>query len=390
MRFKDQWQCKSKATISSLPDVPTDSLCPYRVINTLKTRPGVSVDDFERISEGSLFIAASPASRKLRTQALMMAKVDVPVLIAGEKGSGKKLIGHFIHKLSARSEGRFSTIMCSGQTREQLDLELFGLEETQARIVAGKLELCESGTTLLADIDELPEQLQYKLLRVLQDNQFLRVGGSTPVRANVRIIGTISAEMSQVLADHKIQEDLCNRLSAFTLLVPSLCYRSEEISLLMDYFMMQLARLYSLPPRRFSQEMMSVCQAYTWPGNLEELKSYVKRFLVIGDEELAIDELRRTDAPSDSTTTSVPVPRTGAGSSLGLKSMIQSLKNEAERTAITAALAETRWNRKAAAQLLKVSYRTLLYKIEQYRMTPPGTTDTLLPGTGVRGRGHSN
>jgi two-component system response regulator AtoC len=359
------------------------------VINPIKAGSGISVDDFERISEGSLFIAASPASRKLRTQALMLAKVDVPVLIAGEKGSGKKLIGHFMHKLSARSEGRFSAVMCCGRTREQLDLELFGLEDTQAGIIAGKLELCENGTILLADVDELPEQLQYKLLRVLQDNQFLRVGGSTSVRADVRILGTISAEMSQVLAEHKIQEDLCNRLSAFTLQVPALCYRIEEISLLMDYFMLQLARLYSLPPRRFSEEMMSACQAYTWPGNLEELKNYVKRYLVIGDEELAIDELNRGDVPTSSSRMTATRTRREIGNAAGLKSMIQSLKGEAERTAITAALAETRWNRKAAAQLLKVSYRTLLYKIEQYHMTPPNA-GTCAPAARVGGSQGSN
>jgi two-component system response regulator AtoC len=341
------------------------------VIHTLKTVTGISVDDFERVSEGSLFIAASPASRKLRTQALMLAKVDVPVLIAGAQGSGKKLIAHFIHKLSSRSDGRFSTVMCSGLTHEQLDMNLFGVEEGPAGTVAGELEVCEKGTLLLANIDELPEQLQYKLLRVLQDNQFLRVGGSTAVRANVRILSTISAEMSQILAGNKIQEDLCNRLSAFTLHVPSLCYRSEEIPLLMDYFMLQLARLYSLPPRRFAPEMLTVCQGYAWPGNLEELKNYVKRYLVIGDEELAMDELKRGDVPLSQST--IATGRNGMGNALSLKSIIQSIKGEAERSAINAALAETHWNRKAAAQLLKVSYRTLLYKIEQYHMTPPNS-----------------
>ena len=360
-----------------------DSHCPPHVIHTLKTSHSISVEDFERISDGSLFIAASSASRKLRTQALMLAKVDVPVLISGEKGSGKKLIGRFIHKLSARAEGRFSTVMCSGLTADQLDIELFGLEETGDRGVAGKLELCEKGTLLLADIDELPEELQYKLLRVLQDSQFLRVGGSTPLRANVRILGTISGEMSQVLAEQKIQEDLFNRLSAFTLQVPSLCYRSEEVSLLMDYFMLQLARLYTLPPRRFSPQMMAACEAYAWPGNLEELKNYVKRYLVIGDEELAIDELKRRDVQDISSQASLVQSRDGLKVP-GLKSMIQSIKGEAERSAITAALTETRWNRKAAAQLLKVSYRTLLYKIEQYHMSPPENLETCAPDARVR------
>jgi len=135
--------------------------------------------------------------------------------------------------------------------------------------------------------------------------------------------------------------------------------------------------------------MLTAFQAYTWPGNLEELKHYVKIYLVIGDEELAIDELKRGDIPDSSSQPVVTGSPNGLGSVVGLKSMIQSLKGEAERSAITAALAETRWNRKAAAQLLKVSYRTLLYKIEQYHMTPP-ETNTCAPSAGVSGTHENN
>jgi len=347
--------------------------------------------DFEQISDGLFFIAASPAARKLRTQAVLLAQVDVPVLIAGEKGSGKGVAAQFIHKLSARSGGMFIKVGCAGATRELLDIELFGSEYVTpdgiSRTQPGKLELCENGTLLLDEIAEMPTELQFKLLRVLQDKQFLRVGGEVPIRADVRILGTTSTEIDQALAERKLHEDVYNRLSAFTLHVPALRERTEEIALLMDYFMHQVAKLYSLPTRSFSQTMLDVCEAYSWPGNLQELKNYVKRYLVIGDEELAVAELKRGDMSSDARP--IAITERPSGNNSGLKSLIQTVKGEAERTAIAAALDKTGWNRKAAAQLLKVSYRTLLYKIEHYHMSPPEYPLTYVQSS-VRGNGRSN
>ena len=208
-----------------------------------------------------------------------------------------------------------------------------------------------------------------------------------PVRTDVRILATISLDIERALADKKLHEDLYNRLSAFTLRVPSLSERKEEIPLLIDYFMQQLAKLYSLPPRTFTPEMVDACEAHIWRGNLRELKSYVKRFLVVGDEELALTELQRGEVGCDSDNPANSETR-GEGqvsNGPGLKSLLQSVKGEAERTAIAAALDRTRWNRKAAAELLKVSYRTLLYKIEQYHMTPPEHPLAFLPSDGARG-----
>jgi len=353
-----------------------------------------SAGDFEQISEGLFFIAASPAARKLRTQAVLLAQVDVPVLISGERGSGKKVAAQFIHKLSARSGRKFIKVDCAGLTHELLDRELFGFESVSANGVRksqlGKLEECEDGTLLLDEISELPKELQLKLLRVLQDKQFLRVGGETAIRADVRILGTISTDIEGALAVGQLHEDFYNRLSAFTLHVPALSERAEEIALLMDYFMQQLAKHYSLPPRKLSAAMLECCETHCWPGNLEELKDFVKRYLVIGDEELAIAELQQGEVVHDIRSLAVPEnPDNRGGSASGLKSLIQTVKGEAERTAIAAALDKTGWNRKAAAQLLKVSYRTLLYKIDHYRMTPPDYPVTCTPNS-TRDSGRHN
>ncbi len=285
--------------------------------------------DFEQITDGLFFIAASPAARKLRTQAVLLAQVDVPVLIAGEKGSGRGVAGHFIHKLSARSAGKFIRVGCVGTTRELLDVELFGSEYTGSDgapvIHQGTIELCRQGTLLLDEIVELPMELQFKLLRLLQDKQFLRVGGEIPVQADVRILGTISIEINRVLREKKLHEDLYNRLSAFTLQVPSLRERTEEVALLMDYFMRETAKLYSLPPRSFSRTMLAACEEHGWPGNLRELRNYVKRYLVIGDEELAIAELRGGDIKDDfKAQVTLEAVATAPANTSGLKSLIRS------------------------------------------------------------------
>jgi len=174
-----------------------------------------------------------------------------------------------------------------------------------------------------------------------------------------------------------LREDLYYRLSAFTVHVPSLRQRKEEIPLLLGHFMNQLARRYSLPARIFSTPAIEVCQRHSWPGNLRELEKFVKRYLVIGDGEESLDGLDRegalwrgSAALPESAGPSLEAGQSQAATS-GLKSLVQSVKGEAERNAIANALERAGWNRKAAARLLKISYRTLLYKIEHYHMSPP-------------------
>ncbi len=344
----------------------------------------ITSEQVEAVGEDLFFLATSPIMRKLRAQAELLAQVDVPVLIVGENGSGKEATARLIHKLSVRSGFHFRKVNCAALPGDLLERELFGYEAgafagaMAAR--AGKFELAEKGTILLDDIAETPANLQAKLLQVLQDKHFSRLGGEARIEADVRIIAATNGNLEQALAEKKLREDLYYRLSAFTVQVPPLRQRKSEIPLLLGHAMNQMARRYGLPARTFSPAVQDACQAHSWPGNLRELENFVKRCLVMGDdEELTLAELEQAGepafAPAHLTAEGVlhPAPEgvESEESSSGLRSLVQSVKGETERNAIAVALEQTHWNRKAAARLLKVSYRTLLYKIQQYHMTPP-------------------
>ena len=201
-----------------------------------------------------------------------------------------------------------------------------------------------------------------------------------------------SAQLERALAEKQLREDLYHRLSAFTLQVPALRQRKEEMGTLLRYFMHDLARHYGLSPRGFSSSMVAACQRYSWPGNLKELETLVKRYLVAGDQDAIFSEIgadanggvdheptQRAPRVGEVPEEQEIVPEPTAPPAESLKSLIQGVKVEAERGAIGAALIRTGWNRKAAARLLKVSYRTLLYKIEQYKMRAPQPYLNLTP-----------
>ncbi|HEY7615929.1 MAG TPA: sigma-54 dependent transcriptional regulator [Terriglobales bacterium] len=336
-------------------------------------------DSIERFGDGLLLVAASPVMRKLRGQAELLAQVDVPLLITGENGSGKETAARLIHELSSRAAFGFHRVNCAALLGDLLERELFGYEPgafpTAIRSKPGKLEVSDKGTLLLDDITEMPARLQAKLLHVLQEQEFFRLGGDMPISAHVRIIAATSANLDQALATKKLREDLYYRLSAFTVHVPPLRQRKDEIPLLLEQFMAQLAAQYGLPARKFSRATLDACQAYAWPGNLRELEGLVKRYLVMGDEDLVLAELRRMPenlwaTPEISSNAHIDGQEPEEHVS-GLRSLVQSVKGEAEKNAISVALEQTHWNRKAAARLLKVSYRTLLYKIQHYHMSPP-------------------
>jgi len=339
----------------------------------------VVTDEIEQIGDDLFFVAASPTMRQLRAQAELLAQVSGPVLILGENGSGKELAARLIHKLSVRSGFRFLKLNCSTLPGDVLESELFGAPDGNGRTKPSKLELCQRGTLFLDEITEMPMSLQTKLLHGLQEGRFVREGGDRKVEMDVRILAATQANIEQAIADRKLREDLYYRLSAFTVHVPALRQRKEEIPLLLGHFMNQLARRYNLPARIFSASALEASQRHSWPGNLRELEKFVKRYLVMGDGAqgmTALDQepegdmsFRESYAPrGKGALNEFAEPRTS-----GLKSLVQSVKGETERSAIATALDQARWNRKAAARLLKVSYRTLLYKIEQYHMSPPAS-----------------
>lgn len=351
-----------------------------------------------QVSDGIFFVASSPVMRKLRAQAELLAQVDVPVLIVGESGSGKEATARLIHKLSVRSGFRFRRVDCAALPGDLLEHELFGDDSGPLPATnggEGKFELSEKGTLLLDDIAEAPSQLQGKLLQVLQEKQFVRLGGQTRVEVDVRIMATADGNLEQALREKKLREDLYYRLSAFTVQVPPLRQRREELPLLLGYCMNQMARRYGLPTRTFSPAVLEACQVHSWPGNLRELETFVKSYLVMGgDEDLALSELGQSWEGRERAPLALDVDGVnhrgtdGAEADSGLRSLVQSVKGETERGAIAAALEQTHWNRKAAARLLKVSYRTLLYKIQQYQMSPPANyLPSALMGQGAKGNG---
>ena len=344
----------------------------------------ILTEEIEHISDTQFFVAASPTMRKLRAQAELLAQVNAPVLIAGENGSGRELAARLIHKLSVRSGFRFVKINCATLPGDVLASELFSTVHPEGRTQPSKLELCQRGTLFLDEIVEMPMNLQAKLLHALQNGFFVRPGAERLIAMDVRILAASEVNVEQAIAEGRLRQDLYYRLSAFTVHVPALRQRKEEIPLLLGHFMHQLARRYSLPPRTFSAAAVAACQRHSWPGNLRELEKFVKCYLVMGDDKLGLAALERDDRefwnsylprmaePSGANKSGwkIETAETQPGPS-GLKSLLQSVKGEAERNAISTALEQARWNRKAAARLLKVSYRTLLYKIEQYHMTPP-------------------
>jgi transcriptional regulator with PAS, ATPase and Fis domain len=259
-------------------------------------------------------------------------------------------------------------VNCAAVPSDLLESELFGYEAgafTGANHAKpGKFELCNKGTILLDEIGEMPPGLQAKLLHVLQDQQFSRLGSRSMIKVDVRILAATNINIPEALANKRLREDLYYRLNAFTLSVPPLRERKEEIPILLKHFMANMSERYARPPLPLSTELLQACQDYSWPGNLRELNNFVKRYLVLGDEKLAIEELSPKSGSSGAHFDSA-APDNG-DSPGGLKSLARTAKDGAEAEAISKALDETNWNRKQAAVLLKISYKALLYKIRQY------------------------
>jgi two-component system, NtrC family, response regulator AtoC len=363
--------------------------------------------NIEQLGQDTCFVSASLMMQKLHAQATLLAKTDVPVLIVGESGAGKYTVASLIHKLSVRSGFKLVRVNCAAMPEAELAAELFGDEDLSGsrRTTLGKFAASETGTILLEEIAEMPAGVQVRLLQVLQNNELRSPAGGEGMPARVRVLAASSGNLERALAEKRLREDLYHRLSAFTLQVPPLRQRKDEMATLLRYFMHNLARHYGLPTRGFSPGMVAACQRYVWPGNLNELKAFVKRYLVTGEaesgfressfsesgmvesgmsesgmSESGVDAMGRVDQAAAACALRLGAaglddsrarPPKSSKSPESLKLLIQGVKWEAERNAIAAALVRTGWNRKAAARMLKVSYRTMLYKIEQYKMRAP-------------------
>jgi len=316
---------------------------------------------------GVVFFAATQPMQTLRSQALQVARFDFPVLLLGESGTGKEVLAHLIHKYSQRSNRTFLKVNCAAVPTELLESELFGYEPGAftgaSKSKPGKFELCNNGTLLLDEIGEMSPALQAKLLQVLQDGQFCRLGARHSLKVNVRVLAATNINMGQAIAERTFREDLYYRLSSFVLRMPSLRERKEEIPMMLRHFMLRVAERYACPLLPLSPRLLRACENYSWPGNIRQLENFVKRYLVLGDEDSAIRELENdtdSQAPRASSQSEAP----------DLKQIVHTVKSTAEMEAISNALEKTAWNRKRAAMILNISYKALLYKIRQYDIRP--------------------
>jgi transcriptional regulator with PAS, ATPase and Fis domain len=251
-----------------------------------------------------------------------------------------------------------------------LESELFGYEQGAftgaVKSKPGKFELCHQGTILLDEIGEMPTLLQAKLLQVLQDGSFTRLGGRVMVKVDVRVIAATNIDIKASIEQRVFREDLYYRLNGISLHMPPLRERREEIPILAQHFMRKTAASFKCDPLTISPTLMQALLCHSWPGNLRELENVIRRYVVLADEQAIMNDLH--SRPGDRALTRSE-NRTEA--SHGLKHMVRDLKGDAESTVIREALDRRAWNRKATAADLQIGYEALLYKIKQYGIVPP-------------------
>jgi len=322
----------------------------------------------EEIAEGLCFVCQSRAMREVRCMVDLVAQTNLPVLILGETGAGKEVIVRLIHHVSLRRNRPFLKVNCAALPAELLESELFGYEAGAftgaTRATAGKFEACHKGTILLDEIAEMPPEPQAKLLQVLQDGEYCRLGTAKPIRVDVRVLAATNVDIIRAIRTKRFREDLYYRLNAFSLQVPPLRERMEDIPVLLQHFIKTQSVALGCEPLPVSADLLKACLRYSWPGNVRELENFVKRYLIVRDERKAVTHLMpeayRASSSAQSSTSTFSMKATD------LKSLVRGLKEQAERQAIIGALELSRGNRKDAARILNISSRALIYKMREY------------------------
>jgi two-component system response regulator AtoC len=312
----------------------------------------------------------SPKMLEARQIIREAARVDVTVLVTGETGSGKELVARAIHNCSDRRAWPFVKVNCAAMPRELLESELFGYERgafTGAhKLKIGKFEAAHRGTIFLDEIGDLHPALQAKLLHVLQDGEFSRIGAKSTLSVDVRILAATNQDLERAVAEGRFREDLYYRLNVVHVLVPPLRERASEIPLLASYFVERYSKLYRRDGFTIPPSVMERLMRHRYPGNVRELENLVKRMIVLDDPfmlRIPLPEAGRSGRANGSSPLA-PEPALTT-QDLSLKEIARRASQAAEREAIGKTLEQTGWNRVRAARLLRISYRALLYKIKQ-------------------------
>lgn len=322
---------------------------------TASVRPRVA-----KIAEEPVFLP-SRAMAKIREHIAKVAEFDVPVLLLGESGVGKEFVARKLHERSMRAVWPFIKVNCAALPSELFESELFGYEAgafTGAmRPKPGQFELGDHGTILLDEIGEVSATLQAKLLHVLQDQQFSRLGSRRVSRVSVRILAATNVDIDSALTTKSFRSDLYYRLNTIELWIPPLRERHEDIPVLLEHFTAITCAQLGRTPKAMPPRLMERCLEYFWPGNIRELKNFVYFYQILEDEEAAMEKLTNPEERSQS-----------EPGSFGSKVLAQSIRAEAEKELIEETLSKTRWNRKEAARILHVCPKTLRNKMQLYNI----------------------
>ncbi len=351
-------------------------------------------DQVRRNRDFAGLFGTSPRMEEVKNTIEQVAETTATVLIRGESGTGKEVVARMIYAQSGRFDKPFVKVNCAAIPHELLESELFGYEPgafTGAnRQKLGKFDLANSGTLFLDEVSEMHPALQAKLLHVLQDGGFSRLGGKRDISVDVRVLAATNKGLELAVQDGTFREDLFYRLNVITIHIPPLRERREEIPVFLDYFLRKYSEFYSKQPAPFGDSAIGCMMDYGWPGNIRELENLVKRYVIVGNEAQIIRELSMhkptlvavpasaaiaTPRPSQLEETRPPaaaitIPITtvkGNGADADGPSLLEIGRRAAmtaEREAIERVLTQTRWNRRQAARILKISYKALLNKLK--------------------------
>ncbi len=332
--------------------------------------------------DGLLMGGDSPKMREVKEIIEQVADTDITVLVRGESGTGKEVVARALFQLGNRRSRPFVKVNCAALPSELLESELFGFEKgaftgAQKRKL-GKFEYANQGTIFLDEISEMAPGLQAKLLQVLQDGEFSRLGGESDVRVDARIIAATNRNLEEAVRKGEFREDLYYRLNVVTIHIPPLRERIDAVPLLVEHFLRMYNEQYNKNVEKLSDETMQVLMDYHWPGNVRELENMIKRMVVLGNESTVLQEIAQREpmvaspakgGAADAADDDLDLVALGAdfehGGELDLKAISKRASQIAEKKVIERVLAQTRWNRKEAAERLQISYKALLYKMKE-------------------------
>jgi len=329
------------------------------------------VQSLGEIPPDAVVFGRSEAMLSLRERLQKIASANVPVLIQGESGTGKDIIARMIHGLSPWRSGPFVKVNCPAIPGTLLESELFGYEKGAFTGAygskPGRVELAHRGTLFLDEISELDLGLQSKLLQLLQDGQFCRIGAQEDKKVEVRVVCATNRQLEVEIESGTFRQDLFYRINVVNLHMPPLRERRGDIDDLVQYLLEYYNRKYNCRARALSPELMSVLKKYHWPGNIRELENLVKRYVILGNEDVISSDLVSREQEYFNPDINLDGP-------ISLKKLTRQAVRELERKVILKVLQANHWNRKQAARALSISYRALLYKIRDAGLPPNRTT----------------